>query len=353
MNTSRYRMIDVSGTPRELGRQIGEAAGEEIRAFCEAALPLVNKTVLISRAKAMEIATASVKFAEDYSPDMAAELRGMAEAARVSLEQLMLLQVRNQLQPDQDAGCTSLSLAGSSSTRAGNIVAQNWDNDSALDAFNVVLIRRPTGKPAIMNVTQAGLIAYIGLSEAGMGVCLNTLPAPSRVLGVPHYFTVRGIYEATALDGAVEAVRRAYRAIPANIMLATPDGPADLEVTIDGVRVLRADESGGVTHTNHCQHSELIAINSEFPELIQSHDRQRRIDCLLDLRQRRPSLDDIKTALRNHDDYPRSICRHANDDSGNGCWQTVLSVIIEPDERRMHISRGTPCDRPYETYAMT
>src|SRR6185369_2131399 len=98
------------------------------------------------------------------------------------------------------------------------------------------------------NVTQAGLIAYIGFSEAGIGACLNTLPAPSRELGVPHYFTLRGIYEARSRDEAAAAVRRAHRAIPANIMLITPQGPADFEITPDEVHVLTDDGPLGKSH---------------------------------------------------------------------------------------------------------
>jgi isopenicillin-N N-acyltransferase-like protein len=268
----RYREIDVAGPPRELGRQIGEAAREEIRSFCAVAMERVNKTIPISRDAAMAVARECIPRAEDYSPDWIDELRGTAEAAGVALVDLMLLQVRNQLQPQEDAGCTSLSLG--KPLRAGRIVAQNWDNDPALDEFTVVLTRRPTGQPAFTTVTQAGLIAYIGFNDAGIGLCLNTLPAPSRRAGVPHYFTVRAIYASNSLESAVAAVRRAERAIPANIMLTTPQGPADLEVTLDAVNVLRDEGIGRLTHTNHCRHPALAAINDDFPELIQSHRRQ-------------------------------------------------------------------------------
>ena len=358
----RYPELDVSGTPRELGRQVGEAARAQIRGFCEVALERVNRTVRISRNSAMQVAAASISRANAYSFDMVEELRGTAEAAGVTLEDLMLLQVRNQLQAD-DAGCTSFSM------REPHIVAQNWDSDPALDEFTLVLTRRPTGKPAFTTVTQAGLIAYIGFNDAGIGVCLNTLPAPSRRLGVPHYFLVRGVYEATSLDEAAHAFRRAERAIPANVMLATPEGPADLEVTLDGVCVLTDAKRGAVTHTNHCRHPELVPINDRFPELIQSHARLARIDALLGAlpvpsppsagerdRVRGPSdgvdLGHIPAALRDHDGYPRSICRHTNDDVPTGFWQTVFSVIIEPAARQMHITRGTPCDHPFETYRM-
>jgi isopenicillin-N N-acyltransferase-like protein len=281
---------------------------------------------------------------------MMEELRGTAEAAGVTIDDLMLLQVRNQLQPDGDAGCTALSIGGAPGRAA--IVAQNWDNDPDLDEFTIVLTRRPAGKPALMTCGQAGLISYMGFSEAGIGACVNTLPAPSRGIGVPHYFTLRGIYEAASLDEAVEAVRRAHRAIPANIVLATPQGPANLEVTIDDVHVIRPSRTGCLTHTNHCVHADLVPVNDEFPELIQSHARKCRIDELVAGVDGTVDLDAVKSILSDHQDHPRSICRHANDDRPHGFWETVFSIIIEPSKRRMHISRGTPCGRPYEIYAM-
>jgi isopenicillin-N N-acyltransferase-like protein len=345
---TRYREIKVAGLPRQMGRQIGEAAGEEIRAFCEMALPLVNKQVRVSHQAARQIAARSLVHAERYAPNLVEELGGMAEAARVSLEDLMLLQVRNQLQPEADAACTSLALAGREG-EAGGLVAQNWDNHPELHPVTIVLTRRPKDQPALMTVTQAGLIAYIGFSEAGIGLCLNTLPAPSRPVGVPHYFTVRGIYEADSLPAAVHAVERAERAIPANIMMITPQGPADLEVTLGGVHVLTGAHLG---HANHCRHPELLSINEQFPELIQSHARQRRIDGLLSELSPAMRIEEVKRILRDHSGFPRSICRHANEDQGTGFWETIFSVIIEPSERRMLISRGTPCQNPYESYVL-
>ncbi len=347
---ARYREIEVAGPPRELGRQIGEAARDEVRGFCEIALRHVRKTVAISRDKAMQIARRSAEFAERYSPDMMDELRGTAEAAGVTIDDVMLLQVRNQLQPDGDAGCTALSVPAAPGRAA--IVAQNWDNDPELDELTVVITRRPAGKPALMTCGQAGLISYMGFSESGIGACVNTLPAPSRGVGVPHYFTLRGIYEARSLDEAVAAVRRAHRAIPANIVLATPQGPANLEVTIDDVHVLLPEAGGWLAHTNHCLPQDLAPINDEFPELIQSHARKCRIDELLSRAGGQLDVDAVKSILSDHQDHPRSICRHANDDRPHGFWETVFSIIIEPSERRMHISRGTPCSRSYEIYSV-
>ncbi len=348
--TTRYREIEVVGTPREMGQQLGEAACEEVRAFCEVALERLQETIQVSRDQAQTLAEQCLPFAKGYSPDSVEELQGLAEAVDLPFWKIMLLQIRNQFTADPDSGCTSLSLPATSQRSA--IVAQNWDNDPALDDFTIVLTRRPLGKPALMTLTQAGLIAYVGFNEAGIGACLNSLPAPSRPLGVPHYFTLRELYEANSLDAAVHSIRRVHRAIPANIMLTTPEGPANLEVTIDDVKVLRPEETSWITHTNHCLHPDLCEYNEQFPELIGSHPRKARIDDLLSANANEIGVEEIKVALRDHQGHPRSICRHANDEPGFGFWQTVFSVIIEPAQKRMHVSRGMPCSVPYEIYQL-
>ena len=348
MTASRYREIDVAGSPRKMGRQIGEAAREEVRKFCDIALERVNKTVTISRKRALTIARESTTFAEAYRPDLVEELRGTAEAAGVTLDDLMLLQVRNQLTSEElDAGCTSLSIQPDLQKC---VVAQTWDNDPALDEVTIVLTRRPVERPATMTCTQAGLISYMGFGETGIGACVNSLPAPSRPVGVPHYFTLRELLEAPTLEGAVHAVQRAHRAIPANIMLATPDGAADLEVTIDNIHVLRPDQTSWLAHSNHCLHPELKPINEEFPELIQSYARKDRLGQLMI--STHGTIEELKTILRDHEGYPQSICRHVNADPVYGFWSTVFALIIEPSEQRMHISRGTPCDHEFETYTL-
>ena len=335
-----------------MGRQIGEAAREEIRGFVEMAYERISRTIRVSRPAIQNVVTQSTAFLQQYSPDLLSELRGMSEGAGVSEEDLMFLQIRNQLTADMDSGCTSISIGKSISATGSPLIAQNWDNDAALDPFTIVLIRRPASAPAFMSITQAGLIAYIGVSEVGMAACLNSLPAPSRAVGVPHYFTLRRLYECRNLDEAVHVIASAHRAIPASIMLATPQGPANLEVTIDSVHVLRPESVSPLTHTNHCLHPELAGVNEQFDELIQSRPRLGRINRLLEM-SRPLTAFDLKMALRDHDGYPQSLCRHANDHSQHGYWETVFSVIMNAESCEMEICRGTPCCHEYQTYRMT
>lgn len=346
--TTRYPELEVGGVPRELGRQLGEGARELVRHFCAVALERVQVTTAVSREAALRVVTRTVPYVKDYAPDLLEELEGVAEGAGVTVDDLMLLQVRNQLVAD-DAGCTAFSVRSPELSCVG----QNWDNDPELDAFTMVLKRRPAGKPSSLTVTQPGLIGYIGMSSAGFGLCLNTLPAPRREFGVPGYFLVRRFLEVETLEAAVEAAEAARRVIPLNVMLQTPEGPADLEITPQGVYVLRpTDDRDLLTHTNHCLHSELETANRDFPELIQSHPRKRRIDALLGVAQREASVEGLKDLLSDHDGFPQSICRHANDLPPHGFWKTVFSVVMDAERGRMHVSRGNPCAMPYEEYRL-
>jgi isopenicillin-N N-acyltransferase like protein len=366
MRPIRYPELEVAGSPREMGRAIGEALRDTIRAFSAVAIERVNKTTPVSRAEALRVAEATLPLAEEYAPDSVDELRGIADGSGLSLVEIALLQCRNQLLAQPTEGCTSISLAPPYCETP--LLAQNWDADPALDDFTVVLTRRPTGKPAFTTLTQAGMIAYIGMAETGLGVCLNSLPALTRpapagrfqpplsgAWGVPHYYTVRAIYESRSLDEAAAAVRRATRAIPASLMLCTPQGPANLEVTVGEVRVLEWSATGIGIHTNHCCHPALVPINADFPELIQSHDRFARVHALVADRPgpltRAGGVGLLQSILRDKDGFPTSICRHANDrHPQHGFWESVFSVIMDPAAREMWITRGPPDMAPYERY---
>jgi isopenicillin-N N-acyltransferase-like protein len=64
------------------------------------------------------------------------------------------------------------------------------------------------------------------------------------------------------------------------------------------------------------------------------------------------SIDDARAILSDHDGFPTSICRHPNDDPATGWQRSVISIILEPGERRMHVSNGNPCENEYDTYLM-
>ncbi len=105
----------------------------------------------------------------------------------------------------------------------------------------------------------------------------------------------------------------------------------------------------------HCLHPDLLDYNETLADELygQTFDRKARSHALLGERTgSKVSVDDIKAILSDHDGQPTSICRHPNDHPTSGEDRSVVSVIVEPEAGRMHLTRGNPCDNPYEVYSL-
>ena len=70
---ARYPEIEVSGSPRTMGQQIGEAAGEAVRGFCQVALEHINRSVKVSPQLADAVVRDSLTHARRYAPEMVEE----------------------------------------------------------------------------------------------------------------------------------------------------------------------------------------------------------------------------------------------------------------------------------------
>jgi isopenicillin-N N-acyltransferase-like protein len=345
---TRFPEFVAAGSPRAIGQAIGEGFRESIRGLCEITLERFNlaAAVPVTAARADEVVAAAIPHAEAFLPDAMAELRATAAAAGVPFERLMLLNVRSALAapatPATSAGegCTSVMIGAGLAASGIGFAGQNWDNDPAMDGYSAVVTRRPTGKPAFMSWCQPGVIAYMGLSDAGFGLCLNALNGPSRRDGVGWYFII-------------ELIGRARRAMSANAALITPDGPLDLEIMPDSVELLRAGPDEALVHTNHCLHARLSANNERYAAAIYggSFDRKARAEQLLAGRTR-VSVADLQALLADRQGYPGSINRYPGLDPRTGFQRSVVSVIVEPAAGRMHVTRGNPGDMPYEVYRL-
>ena len=353
---TRFPEFTAGGSPSDIGSAIGEQFRDTIRGLSELVLDRFNRSAEtpVSVEDANAIAAGAVPFAEAYIPDAVAELRATAKAAGVPFERVMLINVRSMLSAGSE-GCTSVMIGAKASASGVGIAGQNWDNDPAMDEYSAVITRRPQGKPAFMSWCQPGVIAYMGFSDAGFGVCMNALNGPSRRSGVGWYFLVRSIYEERNLSSVVSRFRGAKRAMTANAAMITPEGPADLEITLDSVEVLKASEAETLVHTNHCVHENLLPYNESYADSIfgQSFDRKSRAEELLSqVAAGRFSVDDVKNILSDKQGYPTSINRYPNDHPSNGWQRSVISMIVEPDAGLMHVTRGNPGDNPYEVYEL-
>jgi isopenicillin-N N-acyltransferase-like protein len=63
------------------------------------------------------------------------------------------------------------------------------------------------------------------------------------------------------------------------------------------------------------------------------------------------TLEALRAFLRDHDEHPDSICRHASPALPEGeRYQTVVSMIMDLHAGRVHAAAGAPCQSAYEEH---
>ena len=101
----------------------------------------------------------------EKNPRGRGELQGSANGAGVDVRELLAVNARTEL----TSGRHECSVIG-----AGDVLAQNWDWHPDLQESTVLWIVRENGG-WFATLTEAGMLAKIGMNDAGLGVCLNLL----------------------------------------------------------------------------------------------------------------------------------------------------------------------------------
>ncbi len=156
------------------------------------------------------------------------------------------------------------------------------------------------------------------------------------------------------LNEAMFGVLNAKRSVSSNLILAQAGGVAvDLEMSPLDTSIM-VPENGYIAHTNHFIGPRSLSARDTFVSQIPNTIyRLSRTNAALKRWDGRISVDGIKEMLRDHFGKPYSVCTHpdtavAPDMQG----ETIASVIMDLDERSLHITRGPPCLSEYEKYTL-
>jgi isopenicillin-N N-acyltransferase-like protein len=356
-----YPHIRVEGSPRDRGRQYGEQARDRVRLSIEA-----YREVFASLAGwDWEHVTAEARRfeapIEAYGSKYAEELRGIADGASVPLDDVLAINVRTEVMFSARARlatgagigeCSSFAaLPGTSAD--GTLVGQNWD--WLLHTFDtvVVLEARQDDGPDYVTVVEAGLLAKTGMSSSGIGLVTNALAtdADRGEPGVPYHVLLRAILDAETITDALAALQRAPRSSSAGYLVAHDDGLAAYVEAAPGdfsQLFLLHPDAGLLLHTNHFLSERFRAKDVSLWAIPDSPFRLARLHALLAAADRPYTVDTFESTLSDHAGYPSAICchpdaRHVPHDRG----ATVVSAIMELDDRRLWLSDGSPCETRY------
>jgi isopenicillin-N N-acyltransferase-like protein len=359
--------IDVSGAPRDRGRQYGEQARARILRGIEHYSAQLE-TSKLGWPEIRGLVDTFEPTIRAFEPSFLDEMRGIAEGAGVEYAAIVMLNARTELlkvadrrrkgQPaeiDPD-GCTGLAVMPEA-TAAGRVIhAQNWDWKVECAETAVVLrVRRDDG-PDVLTFTEAGGMARSGMNAAGISITANYLESDRdyKQIGVPLALLRRKALEQDRLALAMRIVYATPKSASNNIMVSHVGGIAiDFECAPDETFQVHP-ERGVVVHANHFQSPVALAKlkDTGISSTPDSLYRDLRVRQLVEPHIGAITRDTVKAALFDDFETPWSVCRPPRLNTSSNLSASVAMVVMEPALGLMEVAMLPALNRSFTEYRL-
>jgi len=248
--------LSVEGTPEEIGRQIGEAYGPEIKAF----IPyFVNTAVLASGRPRPELYARAQQMAEHIADEDLRVMRGIAGGAQLPYEDVLVLNLWYHFVSERLL-CRQLAAWGAWTEDGRLIHARNLDwpelPGGPLLRHNLILNVKPSEGIEYLALTWPGLVGTItGTNRHGITLGFNQLldgRAEGRV-AEPVFLTLRRVLRTCeSVEQAAQLIRDARPMGNGSILISGAGARTALVVEIyDGHVAERRPEDEMIGNANH------------------------------------------------------------------------------------------------------
>ncbi|MDP6606896.1 MAG: C45 family autoproteolytic acyltransferase/hydrolase [Dehalococcoidia bacterium] len=360
MAAAHYPVIEVGGSPYERGRQHGEQARDRVAQSIEIYRDRFARTAGLQWDEAVEHGRGFGASIEALDPDIHTELRGIADGAGFTLDEIVAVNCRTEIlfgarnrergQAHEDAHeCTTVGVPPNGSAGGKTLLGKNWDWTAACQDSVIVVRAEVDEGPNFVMVVEAGMVGRDGLNEDGIAVTGNLLNSTKdgQTAGIPVPIVRRRVFNSRSLDAALRAVLDADRAASTNYVIAHESGVIiNFEASPEQVYPVYP-ENGLLTHSNHFL---AVAAQVQGIDCATGGDtlyRHRRARDLLESKAGALTVEDIQEALRDHAGYPLSICRHVDAERGNAGTASIASIVMDVAERTVYVASGPPCSNEY------
>ncbi len=348
-----YKHYYFGGSYREVGRQHGEALRESIQKHLELVFDLAAKKSNVQKSKALKIAGTFAPHISQYAPGFLEELNGLAEGAGITINEALLLQVRQEVvnlaRCGGDFECTSYAITPEYTADGKMYVGQNADLAGDFESFTNVVTFAVGQKPKIMMVVPAGQLSFNGISSEGIGVDANFLRCNGWKKGFPRYLITRLAAEQPTFEAACAKIESLEeRASSRNILVSDYRGNiANYEITATDCARIKGD--GFFVHSNHFVDQRMSSLyeTNTMDEMQNSMQRKNRLGRLIEENRGKIDVRMIKSFLRDHENGNNSICAH---EYARGVYHTFTSLISNLTDLEITVAKGTPCKSEYATY---
>ena len=375
----KIRLLEVAGTPQEMGRQHGAAYLKEIQELTEDRLQLSSSKIWtdreLPRQEVLALGRACLPYHETYAPDLMDELRGMSQVTGLGLAELVILngftdfidtvygldsgadtEVKTLMtqetpvmaaQPALD-DCTAFMISPEATVAGKGFLGQTWDMHETATPYVILLRGKPAQGLSFLTLTITGCIGMIGLNEAGVALGVNNLVAADGQVGVTWPFVIRKALAQDNVDDALACITETRLAGGHNYLVMDATGRGYNVEAMAGRYHVKEVTTGALVHTNHCLISHNVAVErARLPRSkASSETRLTRGQELLT--QGQVTIDDLMALTRDHGAI-NGICVHPEEPF---FVESCGAAIMRPATQEMWAVWGNPCQNEYEKFVI-
>ena len=342
------KVVEVQGSPREIGRSTGEALREEIRAHMALLPEEVRQEAWAPRLPAF------LDTLRREVPEVLEEMEAMAEGADVPFEHIAALNLPKPASLRVEEGCTNVAFA---SGPDGPVWGKNNDGNRP-DMQRPIccrIVRPAHGIPQVVFPFCGFVAVNDGMNAEGVAVGHSSVGSVFEQS--EHHVPIRLWYYHCMMHARTtgDFVRlmdsRPLQGKGYSMVCVDRHGTAcSIEAACPVIQVGRPNNKHGhVNCTNYYKLPQLAHADRRSPEgKCNAIARRELLDRMLD-EGTDTSLEGMKAILRHHrTDTSPAICRHMGPDDG----ATHYSMIGLPESGRVLFYHGRPCEGDFETVSL-
>jgi isopenicillin-N N-acyltransferase like protein len=353
VNGHPIRVLELAGTPHEMGTAHGAAFADEIAEYARGRVELARTGTRFDTAGISALAESMVDAHRTYAPDLMEETTALAAAAGITVGEAIVVSGYTDLLDTvraADAGapvednCTAVIVPDHRAGGAG-FYAQTWDMNASATPHVVMLDIRPEGKARALVFSTVGCVGQLGMNEFGVCVGINNLTVTDGRIGVTWPFVVRKALEATSAAGALEAVMEAELAGGHNFHLFDRSGAGfSIEATATR-KVVTTLDANAIVRTNHCLTLVGRSLEGDRPAQLQLSSELRLRQAVELLDGGSVGVEDLMALTRDE----RAICRRPEPPFD---YETCGAAIMRPQTGELWACWGIPADNDYQLFRL-
>lgn len=350
---TRLRVIDLAGTPYQMGKIHGQTLKAEIHELVKLWKEDLEKTYQVTAEVFIRELLKKTDFKpamDRWTPGLLDEVRGIADGAGIDFDTMYAYQLIDEVWAMGADMVRSKCTTVAAGKRNGNpaYVAQTLDIPAFYHGYQTVLrLRDDRDDLETLVFTIPGVVAANGLNSRSVGVCVNAVTQLAySSKGLPVDFIVRGVLRQRSYAQAVKFLQDIQPAAPQTYVLGGPGEVAVFERSAG--KMSRFVPFAGAEFSYHTNHPLINDdFNPRFPEML-----KRKNMTLAGYQARCPRFNFLGQLLKdnsvtiNLDTLQRIFKNRAAEINNEGTYGCTIMVLGENPE--LHLSPGRPDEAPFQ-----